>query len=248
MDENIIKLLILDLMIIICVYIIPIISFVRIIKFKRFSFLKKLMIVLLYIAAYMLIPSMYANALPFVFIVIIFIKWKKENYYGSDFNRYNFDIKKFRIGKALKYVLVAYLLIYLASFVSIIIFSKFNIEVKAQEIVSILDSYNMWAFLITIPFTVIFAPVVEEFVFRYMLFQKLMRDGSRRKIPFFIAAFLVSMLFAVIHNSLSALPLLFTLSFFNCYLMEKKGYWYCVFVHMFVNGVSMISLLTDKII
>ncbi|HBA02649.1 MAG TPA: CPBP family intramembrane metalloprotease, partial [Clostridium sp.] len=104
------------------------------------------------------------------------------------------------------------------------------------------------SFIITIPFTVIFAPVVEEFVFRYLFYGKFLRSRFKGEFGFIISASIVSILFASIHFSISAFASLFVVSFFNCYLIEKEGFWYSVFTHLFVNGVSTVILLLSKII
>ena len=50
--------------------------------------------------------------------------------------------------------------------------NKFRVNLVQQEVVTILSDYNILTFLIVTPSTVIFAPVLEEFVFRYLLFEK----------------------------------------------------------------------------
>lgn len=241
------RLLIIDFFIIMMIYILPFLIFIRSVNFDKYNLVKKFLLVIIYMGLYCLIPSMYDNILPFILIIVTIVNWKNNNKYKCDFQYYGFSMKEFNLKKAIKYVFITYIFIYLASIMSLLVMWSLNLEFQRQEIVTTLDQFNIAKFIFTIPFTVIFAPVVEEFTFRYLLFVKYLRNKDGLRLPFFIAAAMVSFLFAAVHNSLSVFPLLFSISFYNCYLAEKKGFWYAVFVHIFVNGISIFALLLNKL-
>jgi membrane protease YdiL (CAAX protease family) len=124
-----------------------------------------------------------------------------------------------------------------------IILSASNINLKEQEIVLELMNVPLRKFVYMIPILVVFAPIVEEFTFRWLLFEKIFRP----RIGFYAAAILSSVMFALIHFNLRALPVLISIGLINCYLIDKKGYWYAVFNHFVFNMVSTLYMLIQKI-
>lgn len=229
-------------------YILPVIVFLKTFTIKKNSKLIKAIVTITYVIIYLSLPELYTNILPFVLIIFILINWSKSQGRYEEYKKYKFSLKEFKISKGIIYVLIAYGLVMVAATISYYLFSVFNIPMEKQEVVTMLSGYDLVSFVITIPFTVIFAPVVEEFTFRYILFSKCCRDCINKKVPFFITAFIVSVLFAGVHFSITAFAMLFTISFYNCYLVEKKGFWYAVFVHIVVNGVTMAALLANKLV
>jgi len=157
-------------------------------------------------------------------------------------------VKNFKLKKAIKYVAITYGLILIAATISYYLLLFFNVPMEQQDVITMLNNYDLISFIITIPFTVIFAPVVEEFTFRYILFSKCFRNKLNGRISFLITAFIVSVLFAGAHFSITAFAMLFTISFYNCYLVEKKGFWYAVFTHVVINGVTTSALLVNKLL
>lgn len=94
---------------------------------------------------------------------------------------------------------------------------------------------------------VIFPPIVEEILFRGVLF-----SGLRKRLPFIVSALLTSVLFGALHLSggtpgsgalwIAGLDTML-LSFALCYLREKTGsLWACIFLHMLKNTVACIYL------
>jgi membrane protease YdiL (CAAX protease family) len=63
----------------------------------------------------------------------------------------------------------------------------------------------------------------------------------------YLAAFLSSTIFAVIHFSLNAFAVILWVGLYNCYLINKKGYWYAVFNHFVFNSITIAALLTEKL-
>ncbi|WP_346887830.1 CPBP family intramembrane glutamic endopeptidase [Clostridium sp. UBA1056] len=237
-----------NLFIIFMIYILPLLFFLKTMVLERNSKLIKTLVCMAYILLYLILPELYTNMLPFILIIFILINWTNSQYTYEDYITYRFSLSKFKLSKGIKYVAITYGLTLIGGIIWYIIMFIFNIPIEQQEVVALLSSYDLISFVITIPFTVIFAPVVEEFAFRYLLYGKFLRKRLGGKIGFILSASIVSILFASIHFSISAFATLFIISFFNCYLIEKKGFWYSVFTHLFVNGVSTAFLLLQKII
>ncbi len=237
-----------NLFIIFMLYILPLIFYLRIVVIKRNSKLIKIMVSIGYISLYFLLPELYNNILPFVLIIFILVNWVSLKCKNDDYIKYRFSLGDFKIGKALIYVLLVYGFIIMCGLFWLLLLLLFKIPIERQQVITMLSNYDLVSFIITIPFTVIFAPVVEEFVFRYLFYGKFLRSRLKGEFGFIISASIVSILFASIHFSISAFASLFVVSFFNCYLIEKEGFWYSVFTHLFVNGVSTVILLLSKII
>ena len=100
--------------------------------------------------------------------------------------------------------------------------------------------------LMTFAGLVILPPVVEEILFRGVLF-----GGLRRRFSFVWAALITGLAFALPHLAeskdggvlwLAGIDTL-TLSFFLCYLREKTGsLWASIFLHMTKNGIAFFFL------
>jgi len=208
---------------------------------------------------YIIISFFTQNLIPFIF-VILNIKYLKfaENVplYGieyserslsskfrGDYEQFKFSLKSFNPMVGIRLACISYLMTILISVVETILFSNFKVEGEQQEIVTWMTSMPLNKFLIMIPIVVIFAPVLEEFVFRWILFQKVFRI----RIGVYFAAILSSLIFAFIHFNLRAFPLLVWIGLYNCYLINKKGYWYSVFNHFVFNSVTTTVLLLEKL-
>lgn len=255
-----------DFLVFLFVYIPPLIIFIRFFRERKRSSLLLSVISILYI----LISLFTQNLLPFIFVLlnIRYLRIAKGAYYSTvkneymspyelninskptissrveeDYNRFKFSIKNFNLLIAIKYTLVSYLITILISAISAGIFSKINVETQQQEIVTLMSDMPLDKFLIMIPIVIIFAPILEEFVFRWLLFEKVFRP----RIGVYLAAILSSIIFGFIHFNLRALPILIWIGVYNCYLINKKGYWYSVFNHFTFNFVTTMVLLLQKL-
>ena len=161
----------------------------------------------------------------------------------GDYERFKFSLRNFNFIVGIRLAIISYLVTIFISVVEGILLSNFKVEAKQQEIVTFMTNMPLGKFLIMIPIIVVFAPVVEEFVFRWVMFQKLFRP----KVGVYVAAILSSLIFAFIHFNLRAFPLLVWIGLYNCYLINKKGYWYSVFNHFIFNSVTTTVLLLEKI-
>jgi len=195
------------------------------------------------------------NLFPFIFTILNFFLIKNHktkekdistvNSYdlNKDYEKYKFSIKTFNLYKGLKYSFISYLIFAIIIILFQYIFSKLNIDLKQQEIVEETMNGTWPTFLMAIPTIVIFAPVVEEFIFRWFLFEKIFKG----RIGVVSSALITSIMFSFVHFNTKAFPVLLALSLINCYLIHKKGYWYAVFNHSVFNSVTIITMIIQRL-
>jgi membrane protease YdiL (CAAX protease family) len=92
------------------------------------------------------------------------------------------------------------------------------------------------------------APIVEEFLFRVILFQGL-RDVLARRVSYVWAiisgALISGIIFGAIHFELHSLPVLAVLGFALAIVFQQTRSYYCsTFVHMINNGIALIALFS----
>lgn len=230
------------------VYLIPFIFLINITYKKK----KNKIIIFIALLAYTVIAFISSrflmNLIPFIVVVfnLIFIKKSKDNHYNinyfEDYTIYNFDIRSIRIKKCIKYVLSSYGTVTIVSVAFYIIFTKFGIKIKQQEIINRMFEMSKNKLVFTSISAVVFAPVIEEFVFRYILFEKTLKRNTNM----YLAVVLSSLIFAILHYNLKSFPMIFCIGCINCYLIEKKGYWYSVFNHSFFNLISVIGIVITR--
>lgn len=120
-------------------------------------------------------------------------------------------------------------------------FMKF--DVKPQEVVTDFYESGFYARLALFFLIVIFAPFVEEYVFRYFLYDKLFLP----RMPATFAAILSAIIFTLAHYNASGIPSFFGLALFCNYMYEKKGYFAAVAAHMTFNLSTVVLLLFMKV-
>lgn len=92
----------------------------------------------------------------------------------------------------------------------------------------------VYAFLVI----VIIAPIVEEIVFRGYLYGSL-----RPRMPWWVAAVVVSVLFGMVHGQINVAIDTFFLSMVICYLRDRTGaIWSGIFVHSLKNALAFYIL------
>lgn len=242
-------------LVLLIVYILPLAIFIKLSRTKNISRLMCIAISILYI-----VLSIFTdNLLPFIFTIfnIMLIKYgeikdedmgsnsqNRENIFKGDYNKYKFSIKTFSFYKGIKYSLFSYIIFIIVMSLFQYIFYKLHIETKQQEVVeeTMKGTWNM--FLIAVPTIAIFAPVVEEFIFRWYLFEVIFK----KRIGVLTSAIITSIIFSLVHFNINAFPVLLTLSLINCYLIHKKGYWYAVFNHSVFNSVTIIAMIFQRLI
>lgn len=235
MKVNLIK----HAIIMILIYILP-----MMVLFKmEYSKVRRKTFLILFSVVYLIIGNFTQNLLPFLIVIFCIknMKFNEEFYY--DYYQYKFNFSNFKITKALKYAFISYVISILVTGITYMIFNKYNISIKQQEIVSYMDSMPIGMFIIVIPVTMIFAPIVEEYIFRWLLCEKLIKNY----LGIIMASIVTSLIFGVVHFNLKAFTAIFFMGIFNCFLIHKKGYWYAVFNHCIFNSVSIIILLLQKL-
>jgi membrane protease YdiL (CAAX protease family) len=253
-----------DILVLVFVYLPPLLVFGKIwIKKKRNKFL-----LILIGIVYLILSIITQNFIPFIFVLlnIKYLKGKdevsgsfKNNYtynfianfnesnvggdINRDYDRFNFSIKSFNIITAVKLAAISYAVTILISAIEIPVISKFKINASQQEVVTLMANMPLKQFLIMIPVIIIFAPILEEFVFRWLFFEKIFKT----RIGLIFSAVVSSVMFAFIHFNLRAFPLLLWIALYNCFLIHKKGYWYSVFNHFTFNLITTAALLFEKL-
>lgn len=236
--------LIKDILIILIVYIPPLVLFFKL-SYKNINKFIVFLISFIYIGVSVLFTQ---NFIPFIFTIvdILYLKKNKDilpELYSYDYYNYGFNLKKFKVLKGLKYSIYSYIGMMIISSISAIIFYLLKFNLKEQEIVSIMSKMSVYQFIIMVPVVVIFAPIVEEFVFRWFISEKLLKNKAGN----ILGIILSSSLFGLIHYNLRAFPVLVWIGLFNCYLIKKEGYWYAVFNHSMFNLINAIVMFIGKI-
>lgn len=179
------------------------------------------------------------NLMPFILVLINIALMKGK----EEFEEYGFGLKGFNLAKGIMYSGFSYFITILVAIVSLSVMAKFGIQQEEQEVVKWMTDLPIELFWIAVPVAVVFAPVVEEFVFRWFFFERLFK----KRIGLAAGAILSSLIFAFIHFNVQAFPMILWIGIYNCYLIEKKGYWYSVFNHLVFNSVTVAALIMEKI-
>lgn len=240
-----------DLVTLLLVFLPPLIFYCRVLSLKNRHGAIMALLCILYCASIVFLQ----NTFPAIVVIMTIIAMKKfslqrefsgsalKNELGNDFNTLGFNIMGLNFAKALSYALGTYFFSIVLSLITLFILKKLGIKADDQDVIKLLKDADLNKFLLMIPVAVIFAPIVEEFVFRYLIFQKILKKKS----GIYLAAIVSSLLFALVHFNLkAAIPIAF-IGLMNCYLIEKEGYWYSVFNHMMFNLIPIVSMLILKL-
>lgn len=189
------------------------------------------------------------NLIPFLFVLlnIRLMRTNKENVgiMGSDsYYEFGFSIKKFKFLQGLKYSGISYAITFALSLVLSILIYILKIDLKQQQIITELMNVPLNKFIFMVPMMVIFAPILEEYIFRWLLFEEIIS----KRIGIISGAIVSSMIFALVHFNIRSFIIIFALGLINCYLIEKKGFWYAVFNHSIFNSITVIAMLLQKTI
>ncbi|MCD2347280.1 CPBP family intramembrane glutamic endopeptidase [Clostridium guangxiense] len=234
--------IIVDIFIIIFIYVFPIVIFIKYFSKTKHNKYMNFLYIVIYAVGVIITSNFMDNLFPFIFIILS-ILILKNNIDENDYDKYSFSIRRVNIIKAAEYFIVFYTMNIVAAFIFQWIFLKFNIDVQQQEVVSDMEKMKLLSIIKYIPVSVIFAPILEEFIFRFILFEKILKG----KIGLYASCIVSSMLFSTLHYNLKALPVLFILAVENCYLIHKKGFWYSVLNHSLFNFITVAAILSDKI-
>lgn len=182
------------------------------------------------------------NFTPFVgvLILLIFIHKKQEDQNTDIRDNHIWQIKPRDIFIVAGISIGARFFILVINIVFVVILdmiTKYN--VKPQEAVAEFSNaggiYKLTLFFMM----AVFAPIAEEYVFRYYLYHKLLLP----KMPAFAAAILSAALFTLLHYNVGGIPSFFTLGLLCTYCFHKKGYYGAVTAHAVFNLIGVLMIL-----
>lgn len=120
----------------------------------------------------------------------------------------------------------------------IILDQVLRLDVRTQDIVTYYTQAQWLLQIVLAVEIVLIAPMVEEFVFRFFLYDKVLVN----RMPKLTAAVLSASLFAIVHFNVSGIPTFLGLGLFCAYMYEKKGYWGAVMAHGISNAITLILI------
>ncbi len=139
-------------------------------------------------------------------------------------------------GQFLGYTVVSFGAMYAFNMITVVIVNGISM-LRGQQVTNPLESLagNNW--LVTLLFGAVVAPIIEEFIFRKLLIDKLRPFGDK------ICIFTTAMLFGLFHGNLSQMFYAFALGVVFAYVTIKTGrVLYAVLLHMIVNAFGMVIM------
>jgi membrane protease YdiL (CAAX protease family) len=198
-----------------------------------------------------------ANLVPSITVLFLIIESRQEKadtredaseYENKRFKlNYSDDKWKFSI-KTFIYIslisIVLKVLISVLNYLVIILIENFTkVNLQNQEVVNEFLQANIWLSIFYFIIIVFCAPIVEEFVFRYWIYDRVLKS----KLNYIWSAVLSSLLFMIAHFNIQGAFAFFLVGVTNCYLYEKKGYWAAVANHFMFNFSTAIILISLKV-
>ncbi len=129
------------------------------------------------------------------------------------------------------------------NYLFILVLQKYGVALKNQEVINEFLKSSVVSSILYFIMIVFCAPIVEEFVFRYWLYDSVLKRWTGR----IISAVITSILFMAAHYNLQGSIAFFLIGMINCYLYEKYGYWAAVANHFMFNFTSAAMLVAVKI-
>ncbi len=102
---------------------------------------------------------------------------------------------------------------------------------------------NMAAFVLYAVQLAVFAPLVEEFVFRGAIMQSLRQFGDT------FALVISSLIFAMLHMNMVQFPYAFLMGLtIGYFVLRTSSIWTGIFIHMANNGISLVFTIVDPVL
>jgi len=180
----------------------------------------------------MVVASIYWNIISFIVCTIIVLAIiRKDLVLESKFSKTSF-------GGIILWIFLGFWMAYIAQAIAVMIeFHLLKIDVGSENTDLIVDLSRMNPLFIIIPAVV--GPIIEELVFRKVIFGSL-----HKKVNFFWAALLSSIIFAVMHMDFSHLLIYTSMGFVFAFLYVKtKRIIVPIIVHMSLNSFAVIGQL-----
>jgi membrane protease YdiL (CAAX protease family) len=206
-------------------------------KFKRVFLI---IFFLIYIGVTILTIRSAQNFIPFVLVVLILIFNRKYRYDEEDAYYFR-PLQKNKI-EVFLYAIIFSFLIRLVNMVVVLFMQQiFHVETKPQDVIEMFMKSSWMNIIVLVLMTVVFAPVLEEFIFRHFIYR-----GFTKKVGKVWAAIFSSILFSFLHYNLAASISIFAVGIYNCYLYDKYGYRAAVLNHLVFNFSSTIFIILIK--
>lgn len=116
---------------------------------------------------------------------------------------------------------------------------NFGIEAKSQEIIGEFATGELYYKVLLFVLVVVLAPFVEEYIFRYFIYDKLLLSRMHA----YKAAIISTTLFTLLHLNVSGIPTFFGLGLYCTFIYEKKGFYGAVLTHMVSNLLTAMFLI-----
>lgn len=131
-------------------------------------------------------------------------------------------------------------LVALTSLLSALVLRAAGIDTEQQELVDLLARSDSLLLIVGMAIlAVVFAPIIEEIVFRAGVFRYL-----RTRVPRMVAFLLSAVFFSALHNNLAAFVPLVVFGIILAYVYERTGRLaICMFAHAFFNLHTLVILL-----
>lgn len=132
---------------------------------------------------------------------------------------------------------------FLGGLLSFVICKKFGIEYTPSVTEFIMKEKDYRVLVILGIEAVIIAPVVEEILFRGIIYNSFKRRNA------LFAAVISSFIFALFHKEIAALIPIFILGLAFALIYEKyKNLWHCILLHALHNGLMLSVAITMKLL
>lgn len=199
--------------------------------------INELVLLLLFIA-YIVSTIFTQNFMPFIAVMLTLFFTLK---YEDDEETYYFRPLEKNRNEVILYAFVFKFIITLVNLFYVAVLMKLGVKIENQEILKMFISDGWFKVIILSIIAVIFAPVVEEFIFRNYLYRIIKKRTGQ-----ILSAIITSTLFAILHFNLAGIVSFFGLGIYNCYLYEKYGYRAAVMNHFIFNLISVIFIIIFK--
>jgi len=245
-----------DLLVLVLVAFPPFLYLYQYLHDKVRNFMLKILIYIIYWGG----TVVASNLIPASTVLFLIWKSKKENAVDTiDFEtegsrvversfrldcsdaKWAFSIKTF-----IKFSVLGVLIKFFVTYVNLIvveILNKYNIILENQEIIGEFLKSTLWKSAVFFVIIVICAPIVEEFVFRFWIYDRILK----KKVNTLLSAILSSLLFMAAHFNVQGAIAFFLIGVINCYLYDKKGYWAAVANHFMFNFITVVLLIIVKV-
>lgn len=172
-----------------------------------------------------------------IFLYVFFYRNSEENEPLRDI-----DVWHINIGSIIAIIVLslgARILIGIVNYAYVVVLDQImHYDIKAQDIVAYYTQAEWWIRDFLVVEIILIAPIVEEFVFRFFLYDRFLSE----RMPRYIAALLSAGLFTLVHFNVAGIPTFFGLGLLCVLMYEKRGYWGAVIAHGVCNAITLFFL------